>query len=76
MALKTFNVDAEIYRAFSDHCKREGISMSKKVEKFLKAELERLELNSKREKISASGEKEPSPSHVQESEEHIMGKYC
>ena len=42
MALKTFNVDAEAYKKFSDYCKKEGISMSKKVEKFIKEELERL----------------------------------
>jgi len=42
MALKTFNVDAEAYKKFSNYCKKEGISMSKKVEKFIKEELERL----------------------------------
>ena len=42
MALKTFNIDAEVYKVFSDHCKKEGISMSKKVDKFIREEMERL----------------------------------
>ena len=39
MALKTFNLDAEVYKEFSKHCKKNGISMSKKVENFIKEEL-------------------------------------
>ncbi len=42
MALKTFNLDAEVYKKFSEHCKREGISMSRQVEKFIREELEKL----------------------------------
>ena len=42
MALKTFNLDEEIYRQFSKHCKKEGISMSKKVENFIREEVARL----------------------------------
>ncbi len=42
MALKTFNIDAEVYKEFSDYCKGEGISMSKKVERFIRDEVERL----------------------------------
>ena len=35
MALKTFNIDAEVYSEFSKYCKKHGISMSKKIEKFI-----------------------------------------
>ena len=42
MALKTFNIDAEVYKEFSDYCKKEGISMSKKVERFIRDEVEKL----------------------------------
>ena len=42
MALKTFNLDAEVYKEFSKHCKKEGHSMSKKIENFIKMELEKL----------------------------------
>jgi len=44
MALKTFNVNHDIYKKFSDHCKKEGISMSKKVEKFLKNEIDKIDM--------------------------------
>ncbi len=65
MALKTFNINADIYEEFSKHCKAEGISMSKKVEKFIKEELER---------IKNSGD-----NHVEEMKNisgHVMSKYC
>tara|TARA_Y100000310_G_C20685977_1_gene819019 strand:- start:704 stop:940 length:237 start_codon:yes stop_codon:yes gene_type:complete len=42
VALKTFNLDAEVYGEFSKHCKKEGISMSKRVENFIRAELEQI----------------------------------
>ena len=40
--LKTFNLEEEIYNQFSSHCKEQGISMSKKIENFLKSELDKL----------------------------------
>lgn len=40
MALKTFNIDGEVYKKFSDICKSNGISMSKQIEVFIKAQLE------------------------------------
>jgi hypothetical protein len=43
MALKTFNLDDATHKKYAEHCKREGISMSKKVENFIKKELELLE---------------------------------
>jgi hypothetical protein len=45
MALKTFNIDAETYAEFSKYCKENGISMSKKIEKFIQSELEDLKGN-------------------------------
>jgi len=42
VALKTFNLDAEVYKRFSKHCKKEGISMSRKVENFIRGELRKI----------------------------------
>ena len=42
MALKTFNIDGETYKEFSKHCKKNGISMSRKIENFIKEELEHI----------------------------------
>lgn len=42
MALKTFNVDEEVYKEFSQHCKKQGISMSKKVENFIRKEVAKI----------------------------------
>jgi hypothetical protein len=46
MGLKTFNVDEIIYKKYSGHCKKEGISMSKRVETFMRQELEKIERES------------------------------
>lgn len=40
MALKTFNLNEEVYKKFSEFCKENGISMSKQVEIFIEAQLE------------------------------------
>ena len=42
MALKTFNLDAEVYKQFSAYCKKYGISMSKKIENYIRQELNRI----------------------------------
>ena len=72
MTLKTFNVDEDVYKEFSSHCKKEGISMSKRVENFMKKELEfltkdlsNLKENKFNEVISKKNEKD-----------HSMGRYC
>ncbi|MBS3076763.1 hypothetical protein J4233_00665 [Candidatus Pacearchaeota archaeon] len=62
LALKTFNLDKEVYKQFSDHCKKNGVSMSKKVENFIKQELEKI--NSP--EIASHSNKETHPMH----------KYC
>ena len=40
MALKTFNLDDETYRKFSEYCRENGISMSKQINIFIKTQLE------------------------------------
>ena len=39
MGLKTFNVDEEIYREYSKYCREQGISMSKKIDNFIREEM-------------------------------------
>lgn len=82
MALKTFNVDAGVYEKYSKHCRKKGISMSKQVENFLRAEIEKM--------ISADGDEEgevvkkKSPGMIinlgkqkeKSAEEHTFSKYC
>ena len=65
--LKTFNLDSEVYREFSEYCKLHGISMSKRVENFIRKELDNL-------KGETSGEKEVKKTWG--AEEHPIGKYC
>ena len=43
MAIKTFNVDQETYQKFADFCRSNGISASKQIEIFMKAQLEEKE---------------------------------
>ncbi|AVB76302.1 antitoxin component of RelBE/YafQ-DinJ toxin-antitoxin module [Methanococcus maripaludis] len=40
MAVKSFNVDEEVYSKFSKHCKDRGMSMSKQVEFFMRSIVE------------------------------------
>lgn len=40
MALKTFNVQEEVYNKFSNFCKGHGVSMSKQVEMFMESMVE------------------------------------
>ena len=40
MVLKTFNLEDETYRKFSEFCKENGLSMSKQVDIFIKAQIE------------------------------------
>ena len=40
MVLKTFNVEEEAYRKFSEFCKSNGISMSKQIDFFMKSVIE------------------------------------
>jgi len=40
MVLKTFNLNEEVYKKFSDYCKEGGISMSKQVNIFIESQIE------------------------------------
>ncbi|HRZ85595.1 MAG TPA: hypothetical protein P5277_02335 [Candidatus Paceibacterota bacterium] len=39
MVLKTFNLDEEVYRKFSEFCRSNGISMSKQIEMFIQSQM-------------------------------------
>jgi hypothetical protein len=43
MVVKTFNVNPKVYGEFVDFCKRHGISASKQIEIFMRAQLEEKE---------------------------------
>ena len=40
MVIKTFNLDEDVYRKFADFCRENGLSMSKQVNIFIKAQIE------------------------------------
>jgi len=40
MVLKTFNLNEETYKKFSEFCRENGISMSKQIDIFIKAQIE------------------------------------
>ena len=40
MVLKTFNLEEETYDKFSEFCRQNGISMSKQIDIFIKAQIE------------------------------------
>ena len=74
MALKTFNVDAEVYAEFSKYCKKHGISMSKKVEKFIRNEMDnvRSDVKTAVEKVQEIEDK----FERERKDEHPLMKYC
>ena len=82
MALKTFNLDKEVYEEFSKHCKKHGISMSKKVDNFIREEMKNIKM--KKSDIGDLGleiEKDvrprpPSTPSSDRADGHEMGKYC
>lgn len=43
MAIKTFNIDENVYTHFLKFCQENGISMSKQVEIFMRAQIEEKE---------------------------------
>jgi len=76
MALKTFNIDDQIYKEFSQYCKKNGISMSKKVENFFKEELMNIKLSTKAY-TKESDRNELKENLQQDSQkEHPLSKYC
>ena len=68
MVLKTFNVDEPAYKQFSAHCKKHGISMSKKVEHFIKEEVAKIKDKNPVKKIADKKESHPGL--------HSFSKYC
>ncbi|MEK6951397.1 MAG: hypothetical protein AABX29_00110 [Nanoarchaeota archaeon] len=40
MVIKTFNLEEDVYKKFSDFCKENGLSMSKQINLFIKAQIE------------------------------------
>lgn len=40
MVLKTFNLEEGTYKKFSEFCKENGLSMSKQIDIFIKAQIE------------------------------------
>ena len=77
MALKTFNLDPELYKRFSNHCKKEGFSMSKKVENFLRKEIEKLEIAKVSDNNVPAVSEEAIALKVQEQHKnHYMRRYC
>lgn len=73
MALKTFNLNGEIYREFSEYCKKEGISMSKKIENFIREELEHVKSGGR---ISVKRFTKLLGKHEMDEHEHSFKKYC
>ncbi len=76
MALKTFNIDEQVYKQFSKHCKSEGLSMSKKVEKFIAKELEGIKNLSSQEGIKDKVEEERQRRIKDDNDQHPLMKYC
>ncbi len=80
MALKTFNINEEIYKKFSEHCKSQGLSMSKKIENFIKQEMEKMSIKSLFPQTESTN---PMQAHrlrevprSTEQQEHSFKKYC
>jgi len=40
MVIKTFNLEEDVYKKFADYCRENGLSMSKQVNIFIKAQVE------------------------------------
>ncbi len=75
MVLKTFNVDEKVYGEFSKHCKKNGISMSRRVENFIREEMEKI-----KDEVSGKPKVQevvsPEKIHKTENDLHPLSKYC
>lgn len=67
MVIKTFNIDEEVYKQFSEYCKKNGVSMSKRVENFIREEISKLKIKMPEAETQAA---KPHP------EKHHFSKYC
>ena len=75
MALKTFNVDEGVYKSYSKHCKKKGISMSKQIENFIRDEIGKItNINTKTDIDTNRIGKEMKT--FDKSLEHPLKKYC
>lgn len=70
MAIKTFNIDSKTYKEFSSYCKKEGISMSKRIENFIKSELETIKTNSPNKKFN-NQVRENKEKHVSKTDDKV-----
>ena len=66
--IKTFNIDEDVYKQFSAHCKKNGVSMSKRVENFIKDEIARLKIKPSAKTAGVIGKRSASS--------HSFSKYC
>lgn len=75
--LKTFNLDEQTYNQFSQHCKTNGISMSKKIENFIKDELSKINSPVKEDIKEKAKEQIPQfKEEIKQIKEHSFSKYC
>jgi len=74
VAIKTFSIDEKTYKEYSNHCKKEGISMSKKIDNFIKSELDNLK--KKHKQISPKPIGSESSSDPESKEYNSFSKYC
>ena len=75
MALKTFNLDEEIYKPYSKHCRKNGISMSKQVERFIAQEVAKLS-SLDIDLPETSKQKPRAPSLKDAKRDPPMSRYC
>ncbi len=71
MVIKTFNIDEEVYKQFSAHCKKNGVSMSRKVENFIRDEIVKLKIKP----ASADKKAEILDKNISVAK-HSFSKYC
>lgn len=74
MALKTFNINDTVYKSYSKHCKKKGISMSKQIENFLRKEIEKM--TSGMEGVEIDAKKIQNKLVSDFNIEHPLKKYC
>lgn len=71
MVLKTFNLDEDAYGAYSAHCKKHGISMSKQVDRFIAEEVAKIQKSAHLAVSPSPVASAPTPASA-----HPMHKFC
>ena len=74
MVLKTFNLEGNVYDKFSRFCKGNGISMSKRVEGFIRQELDKID--GKQANQNMASKQSIQPSESKQDIKHTMQRYC